>query len=195
MTHDRNRGKGAALRTGFAVVERRVRDRPGRRPRVRPARVRRAARTARTGRRRRRVRVALPHRPAAPGPVLLALARQPRRSRCCRTCSPTSTSPTWRRATSASAARCCDSVHAARGPLRRRARAHRQGRRRRLADLRGRHLLRRAHLRRGQEDRLARRRVGPRSVCSATPRSFGVGSRDARAPRRSGGGVAKRPAS
>ena len=34
----------------------------------------------------------------------------------------------------------------------------------RLADLRGRHLLRRAHVRRGQEDRLARRRCG-RCVC------------------------------
>ena len=43
------------------------------------------------------------------------------------------------------------------GPLRLRARDHRQGRRGRLADLRGRHLLRRPHLRRGQEDRLARR--------------------------------------
>ena len=53
-----------------------------------------------------------------------------------------------------------DGAHAARGSLRHRAGAHRQGRRRRLADLRGRHLLQRAHLRRGQEDRLARRDVG-----------------------------------
>ena len=35
-----NQGKGAALRRGFAEATRRLRDRPGRRPRVRPRRVR-----------------------------------------------------------------------------------------------------------------------------------------------------------
>ena len=47
------------------------------------------------------------------------------------------------------------------GPLRLRAGDHRQGRRRRLARLRGRHRLRRPDLRRGQEDHVARRRRAP----------------------------------
>ena len=46
------------------------------------------------------------------------------------------------------------------GPLRVRARDHRQAGPLRRPLLRGRHLLRRPHLRRGQEDRLARRRAG-----------------------------------
>ena len=51
---------------------------------------------------------------------------------------------------------------AARGePLRHRARDHRQGRPARAHDLRGRHQLRRSHVRRRQEDRLARRRARP----------------------------------
>ena len=77
LRHERNPGKGAALRTGFAAVERRVRHRPGRRPRVRPGGVRRRARAARGRAGRRRVRLPLPVRPPAPRPLLLALARQP----------------------------------------------------------------------------------------------------------------------
>ena len=46
------------------------------------------------------------------------------------------------------------------GSLRLRAGDHGEAREARLLDLRGRHLLRRAHLRRGQEDRLARRTLG-----------------------------------
>ena len=46
------------------------------------------------------------------------------------------------------------------GPLRVRARGHREGRGGRVAHLRGRDLLQRPHVRRGQEDRLAGRRAG-----------------------------------
>ncbi len=57
------------------------------------------------------------------------------------------------------------------GPLRRRARDHGEGGPRPVAHLRGRHRLRRADLRRGQEDRLARRHAGRSCASCATRRS------------------------
>ena len=154
VTHERNRGKGAALRSAFAVVtadyvviqdadlEYDPRDYDG------------APRTARTGARRCRVRISLPQRATASGPVLLAFPRQPgahaavehvHRPQLDRHGVVLQVLP----------ARGAGQHHAARGPIRDRARAHRQGRRRRVADLRGRDLLQRTDLRRRQEDQLA----------------------------------------
>ena len=68
-------GRGTAPRVRRG--ERRLRDRPGRRPRVRPRGVLDDARPAARRRRRRRLRLALPVRSSAPRPLLLALGGQP----------------------------------------------------------------------------------------------------------------------
>ena len=78
IPHDRNRGKGAALRTGFAAASAEyviVQDAD---LEYDPAEYGTMLEPLETRRRRRRVRLAVPVGPAAPRPVLLALARQPR---------------------------------------------------------------------------------------------------------------------
>ena len=72
----RNSGKGAALRRGFAEASGRMDRRPGRRPRVRPARLPEAPAAGARGRRRRGLRLALLGRSASRA-LLLALPRQP----------------------------------------------------------------------------------------------------------------------
>ena len=78
LYHERNRGKGAALRTGFAAGHRRHRHRPGRRPGVRPSQYPAADPADRRGRGRRGLRLAVHGRRAAPRALLLALRGQPR---------------------------------------------------------------------------------------------------------------------
>ena len=73
--HEKNQGKGAALRTGFRARHRPDRHRPGRRPRIRPGAVSPADPADRRGQGRRRLRLAV-HRRDAPGALLLALAGQ-----------------------------------------------------------------------------------------------------------------------
>ena len=73
--HERNQGKGAALRTGFRARDRPDHHRPGRRPRVRPGPVSPAHPADRRGPGRRRLRLAV-HRRDPPRPLLLALPGQ-----------------------------------------------------------------------------------------------------------------------
>ncbi len=75
ITHEANRGKGAAIRSGLAHVHRRPRAGAGRRPRVRPRGLAEAARADPQGQGARRLRLAL-HRRAAQHAVP-ALGRQP----------------------------------------------------------------------------------------------------------------------
>ena len=74
--HERNAGKGAALRTGFVLRHRPGRHHPGRRPRIRArTTIRELLQPILAGQGRRRLRLAVPRR-AAPRPLLLALAGQ-----------------------------------------------------------------------------------------------------------------------
>ena len=74
--HERNQGKGAAVRTAIVARHGRHRPHPGRRPRVRSARVPEAAPAHPRRSRRRRLRLALRRQPA-PRPALLAHGGQP----------------------------------------------------------------------------------------------------------------------
>ena len=156
-TREPGQGRGASAAASREAAER-LRDRAGRRPRVRPRRLRPRARAAPRRRRRRGLRQPLPVRPAASGPVLLALGGQPDAHRCSPTCSPTSTSPTWRPASRRSAREVVKSLDLREDRFGIEPEITAQGRRRRLAGVGGRDLLLRPHLRRGQEDQLARRR-------------------------------------
>ena len=156
-----NQGKGAALRRGFAEATRRLRHRAGRRPRVRPRRVRRAARAAARGDKAdvvfgSRFLGEPPHRVLyfwhSVGNRLLTLP-----------------SNMFTNLNLTDMETCYKVFRREVAPVASTLEEDRFGiepeitakvARRRLADLRGRHLLRRAHLRRGQEDRLARRRAG-----------------------------------
>ncbi len=96
--HDRNRGKGAAIRTAIATDDRRRRRRPGRRSGIRPQRLPAAvdAHPRRAGGR--RLRLALqPARRTASSTSGTAWATSS--SPCSPTWPTTSTSPTWRRVT------------------------------------------------------------------------------------------------
>ena len=74
--HDVNQWQGRGLRTGFALGDDALCHRAGRRPRVRPSRVRLGDRSPAPRQGRRRVRLEVHGRSSAPRAVLLALRRQ-----------------------------------------------------------------------------------------------------------------------
>ena len=137
-TRQPRQGRGAP--TGFARRDPAVRHRPGRRPRVRPERVPHRARPLLDG----KADVVFGSRfmggDAHTGALLLAHRGQPVPHARVEHVRPTSTSPTWRRATRRSVAR-CSRHHDRGGPVRLRAGDHREDRRAGLPHLRGRHQL------------------------------------------------------
>ena len=149
-------GRGPAHR--FRPRHRRVRDRPGCRSRVRPRRVPDPARAPGGRRRGRRLRVAIRVEPSTPSALLLAFGGQPL---------PHSAVERLHRPQPHRHGDLLQGIPARRdpvdrdrgGPVRVRARDHGEDRPAPAAHLRGRHLLQRQDLRRGQEDRLARRRA------------------------------------
>ena len=168
-----NLGKGAALRRGLRRGHVALRDRPGRRPRVRPRRVPRRRRAAAGGPRRRRVRLAVPRR--SPHRVLYYWHSVGNNFLTTASNMFTNLNLTdMETCYKAFRREVIQDIEIRGGPLRVRARDHREGRRGRLAHLRGRDLLRRPHLRRGQEDRLARRACAPSRASCATRTSWSV---------------------
>ena len=151
-------GQGGRAAHRFRRRHRRVRDRERRRPRVRPRRLRPVARTPPRRPGRRRLRQPVRHAAGPPGAAVLALPRQ------CRPHDPVehADQPQPHRhgdVLQGVPPRRPGPDHHRGGPLRGRARADGQGVPPRVPHLRGRHLLRRSHLRRGQEDRLEGRRA------------------------------------
>ena len=177
LLQPRNQGKGAALRRGFAEATADVVIVQDADLEYDPARLRRRS----SGRSLdgkadvvfgSRFRRGAP----APRPVLLALASATRSSRCSSNMFTNLNLTDMETCYKVFRREVIQSIDARGGPLRLRAGDHRQGRRRRLAHLRGRHLLQRPHLRRGQEDRLARRRPRPRTASCATRPPGGAGA-------------------
>ncbi len=77
VRQDRNRGKGAAIRTAIEHRAGRFLHHSGRGSRIRPARIREPAAASARRQSRRRVRLALHDRGRAPGALLLALGGEP----------------------------------------------------------------------------------------------------------------------
>ena len=185
--HERNQGKGAAVRTAVGAHDGRHRDHPGRRPRVRPARVPAADPADPRRARRRRLRLALPR--AARGACCSSGTRSANRfltllSNMCTNLNLTDMETCYK----VFRADILQRIPIRSEPLRPRARADGQGRAPALPHLRGADLLPRPAVLRGQEDRLegrASRRSGrsSASACVAGRRARGRRLHDA-APRR-----------
>ena len=138
--------------------DRRLRARPGRRPRVRPRRLADAARAGARGQGAGRLRLALHRR--APQHAVPALDRQPLPVARSPTCSTTRRSPTWRPVTSSSTATLLDGITLRADRFDIEPEITAKILQARDPHLRGADLLHRPRVRRGQEDHLARRLRG-----------------------------------
>ena len=190
-----NLGKGAALRRGFAGGDRAVRDRPGRRPRVRPGGVRRGARAA-ARRARPTSSTGRGSSPATPHRVLYYWHSVGNRFLTTASNMFTNLNLTdMETCYKAFRREVIQSIDDRGGPVRVRAGDHRQDRRRGLARLRGRHLLLRA-----APTPRARRSAGgtacARCTASSATRARGAACRSVHRPsarpQHSSGGVRRR---